>query len=135
MKSKTKFLWMYTIILFSVALILILFAGMTQQNYEKELATHETAKVGLQKSAAELSQTNLLLKQENAELKEENEALKESQAKFEEISKNNDLNIALIEALYQYESGNRRTAKNMLAEIDAETLTDQQLGIYNKIMK
>lgn len=135
MKSKTKFLWMYTIILFSVALVLIIFAGMTQQNYEKELATHETAKVGLQKSAAELSQVNLLLKEENANLKKENEQLTEAQANFEEISKSNDLNMALIEAFYQYESGNRRTAKNMLAEVDKETLTDQQLNIYNKIIK
>lgn len=135
MKSKTKFLWMYTIILFSVALILILFAGMTQQNYERELETHETVKVGLQKSAAELSQTNMKLQQENDTLKKENAALKESQATFEDVTKSNDLNIALVDALYQYEVGNRRTARNLLAEVDSATLTDQQLNIYNKIMK
>ncbi len=135
MKSKTKFLWLYTIILFSVALVLILFAGMTQQNYERELETHETANVGLQKSAAELSQTNMKLQQENDALKKENESLKESQATFEEVSKSNDLNIALVEALYQYEAGNRKTAKNLLAEVDSASLTDQQLNIYNKIMK
>ncbi len=126
---------MYTVILFSVALILILFAGLTTQNYERELESHETAKVGLQKSVTELSQVNTNLKQENDKLKKENEELKATNEELAVAAADNELNRTLIEALVQYDKGNRRAAKNMLAEIDSETLTEQQASIYNKIMK
>lgn len=135
MKSKNKFLWVYTVILFSVALILILFAGMTTQNYERELESHETAKVGLQKSVTELSQVNTNLKQENDELKKENDELKKQNEELAAAAAENEINKKLMEALVEFDKGNRRTAKNMLAELDAEKLTEQQTSVYNKIMK
>ena len=73
MKEKTKFIWFYTIILFSIALILILVAGLTQQNYAEELATHENVAVGMQRSVTELSETNMKLNQEIGSLKKENQ--------------------------------------------------------------
>lgn len=134
MKNNTKFLWLYTSILFSVALILILFAGLTQQNYEKELETHETAKAGMQKSVAELSQTNMELLQEKDALKKENEQLK---TELEEVSSDKQTQIyeALASALREYDLGNRKGARSMLADLDSSKLTQPQLYIYNRIMK
>lgn len=134
MKNNTKFLWLYTSILFSVALILILFAGLTQQNYEKELETHETAKVGMQKSVAELSQTNMQLLQEKEALKKENEQLK---ADLESASELNQTEAYenLASALREYDLGNRKKARNILKDLNPDELTQPQLYIYNKIMK
>ena len=41
----------------------------------------------------------------------------------------------LIDALKEYEKGNRKTARQMLAEIEKSQLSSQQLYIYQKIMK
>lgn len=135
MKSKTKFLWFYTVILFSVALMLILFAGMTQQDYEKELETHETAAVGMKKSVTELTQVNTNLQNEVSALETEVEALKASQEDYDSVSAKNALNETLITALYQFESDDAEGAKELLANIDSATLTPEQLAIYDKIME
>ena len=45
MKKNSKFLLIYIAILFSFALVLILFAGLTQNNYAKELADANTTKI------------------------------------------------------------------------------------------
>lgn len=125
MKSKTKFLWMYTIILFSVALILILVAGLTQQNYEEELASHQNAAVGMQRSVTELSETNMNLAQENEALKKENE----------ELSVSNELNGRLVQAVYYSNMGYDSKAESILADVDKELLGEEQKSIYEKIMK
>ena len=50
MKQNTKFLWIYIAILFSFALILILFAGLTQNNYRKEIEQQQTESAGVKQS-------------------------------------------------------------------------------------
>lgn len=134
MKSKTKFLWFYTVILFSVALMLILFAGMTQQDYEKEIETHETAAVGMKKSVTELTEVNAGLRSQVEELQADVEELKASQADYDAVSASNTLNDTLIKALYQFESKDKDGAEELLGEIDSATLTPEQLAIYDKIM-
>lgn len=134
-KNNTKTLWMYTTILFSVALVLILFAGLTQQNYEKELETHETAKMGMQKSVAELSQTNMLLQQEADRLKKENEALKADAELMHKMNEEIDTFNTLSSALRELNMGNRKEAEAMVKELKPEELTQAQLYIYNRIMK
>ena len=47
MKKNSKFLLIYVAILFSFALVLILFAGLTQNNYAKELAESQGIKQNL----------------------------------------------------------------------------------------
>ena len=132
MKEKTKFIWFYTIILFSIALILILVAGLTQQNYAEELATHENVAVGMQRSVTELSETNMKLNQEIGSLKKENQELKKAN---EELAVSNELNGRLVQAVYYYNMGYTSKAKTILAEVDKELLNDEQKTIYNKIMK
>ena len=125
MKSKTKFLWMYTIILFSVALILILVAGLTQQNYEEELATHQSAAVGMQRSVTELSETNMKLTRENETLKKQNQ----------DLTVSNEINGRLVQAVYYDNMGYESKAKSLLEGIDKEKLSEEQKKVYEKIMK
>lgn len=132
MKQNTKTLWIYTMILFSVALVLILMAGLTQQNYEEEIKLHETAAVGMQKSVSELSEKNMKLGEENKKL---TESLKQTESDKEKAEQSAGTYETLIDALKEYEKGNRKTARQMLAEIEKSQLSSQQLYIYQKIMK
>lgn len=132
MKQNTKTLWIYTMILFSVALVLILMAGLTQQNYEEEIKLHETAAVGMQKSVSELSEKNMKLSGENKKL---TESLKQTESDKEKAEQSAGTYETLIDALKEYEKGNRKNARQMLAEIEKSQLSSQQLYIYQKIMK
>lgn len=134
-KSKTKFIWLYTIILFSIALILILVAGLTQQNYEEELQSHTEAAVGMQRSVTELSNRNMALQQENEALKAENEALKATQTALEEDAKVAGINSTLVEAYHKYRNGYTSAAKELVKAIDSEALSDEQKTIYTQINK
>lgn len=132
MKQNTKTLWIYTMILFSVALVLILMAGLTQQNYEEEIKLHETAAVGMQKSVSELSEKNMKLGEENKKL---TESLKTAESEKETAEKNVKVYDTLVSALKEYEKGNRKTAREMISEIKKGELSKEQQYIYNKIMK
>ena len=136
MKKNTQFLWFYTIILFSFALILILFAGLTQQNYEEEIETHKTATVGMQKSVTELTRVNTELREENARLKADYEtALAEAEQVKGEKETLTAANEKLFAALKEYDKGNRKTARDLLSEVDSSLLDEGQKYIYDKIMK
>ena len=124
MKQNTKFLWMYIGILFSFALILIIFAGFSRN-------TDTEQKEGLKADIAALSQQNTNLRTETTNLKTqidallaENETLKASDAAFAEAE------TLLASACEAYDRGNRKEAREMLASLDPASLTQSQLYIY-----
>lgn len=132
MKSNTKYIWAYTIILFSFALVLILFAGMTQKDYAEEIDAHKTAAVGMQKSVSELSEANMKLNQENAQLKAKET---ENNELMHKMNENIDVFNTLSSALREYDSGRKQTARELIKDLDKKGLTEAQLYIYNKIMR
>ncbi|MBR2476658.1 MAG: hypothetical protein IKB50_00810 [Clostridia bacterium] len=131
MKSKSRFLWLYTILLFSVALLLILFAGMTQQEAE----THKTTSVGLQESVTKLTQDNENLKAENASLRAEADGVNALKISLEQTADHNGRNELLIKAMSMYCTNDINGARALLAEMDISLLTPEQLAVYNMIMK
>lgn len=132
MKSNTKFIWVYTIILFSFALVLILFAGMTQKDYAEEIDAHKTAAVGMQKSVSELSDANMKLRQENEQLKAKET---ENNELMHKMNENIDVFNTLSSALREYDMGRRKTARELIKDLDKNELTEAQRYIYNKIMR
>ena len=132
MKSNTKFLWFYTIVLFSFALVLVLIAGLTQQNYEEELKTHLTANVGMQQSVSELSRVNTSLQEKVNKYEAQ---IEEAEAKIEETTKELETLNTLVDALKEYEKGNKSSARKSLADINADELTPNQRYVYNKVMR
>ena len=132
MKSNTKFLWFYTIVLFSFALVLVLIAGLTQQNYEEELKTHLTANVGMQQSVSELSRVNTSLQEKVNKYEAQ---IEETEAKIEETTKELENLNTLVDALKEYEKGNKSSARKSLADINADELTPNQRYVYNKVMR
>jgi len=127
MKQNTKFLWMYIGILFSFALILIIFAGMSRN-------TDTEQKEGLKADIAALSAQNTTLRAETTNLKAqidaliaENETLKASDAAFAEAE------ILLASACEAYDRGDKKASKEILAAIDTANLTQSQLYIYDML--
>ena len=144
MQKNTKFLWMYIAILFSFALILIVFAGWSSNKDDEETR-------GLQNSVERVSMENTELRNKIASLEknvetvttERNDAISkrdvyktqndslvasdQAQAKIDEI---------LIYALDQYDAGNRTACRETLAQIDANTmvLTPTQQYLYDMMM-
>lgn len=133
MKKNTKVLIIYVAVLFSFALVLILFAGLTQNNYAKELAESQ----GIKDNLIELTKTNQALTDSVNLLKEELDENKEQMqilnAKIGELTMEKETTERLTEILKIYESGKKAEALEQKAKIHEESLTQTQLYIYNKI--
>jgi len=143
MKQNTKFLWIYTAILFSFALILILFAGLTQNNFQKELDEQATLSKGMEQSVSELTARNQQLSDEVKRLTGELEATK---AQLEETSRlrtevedrfriHEELDARLSKALWQRNDGNRSAARKTLDGVDRSTLTESQKYFYDRALR
>lgn len=135
MKENTKFLWMYVGILFSFALILILFAGLSQ-------STDSEQTKGLKSDITELSEINTQLKGEIAVLNSqiealtsEKEALTQENQNLKTQKQNHDTaSQALLNALDAYKKGNKTQGDEIMKTIDPESLTEAQLYIYNELV-
>ena len=132
MKQNTKFLWLYTAILFSFALILIIFAGLTQNNFQKEIAEND------KENKTMLEQIEVL-KTENAKLSEEIKAISEqlelSETEKAELTAYKENSEKIFEAYQLLNKGKHNSAVSMAKELDTEKLTPMQLYLYKIIIQ
>ena len=143
MKQNTKFLWIYVAILFSFALILIVFAGLTQNNYQKEIEQQATESAGVKQSLVTLTAKNQkindelkTLSSEVANLKTDNFKLNlEKEILVKSIGGNEEITKTLIDAYVILSIGDAETAKAKIAMLDKKQLGTAQLRIYNTIME
>ena len=135
MKETTKFWWMYVGILFSFALILIIFAGLSQNNDSEQtkglknditVLSQKNTELSVAKTALE-TQVNSLTEQ-NTALVAENETLKAA------ANSQKTVDDALIAASKAKEIGDRNKVKEILDPIDPLTLTEVQFYIYNSLV-
>lgn len=142
MKQNTKFLWIYIAILFSFALILILFAGLTQNNYQKEIKQQQSESVGIKQNLVTLTDENQKLKDsvkkiksENTELKAENDKLVyEKGLIVASLGDNTEISQKIFDAYIEFLSGNTENAKELIKTMEKSSLTNNQLTIYNTII-
>lgn len=142
MKQNTKFLWIYIAILFSFALILILFAGLTQNNYRKEIEQQQTESAGVKQSLVTLTDENQKMKDEIKSLKTETENLKTENEKLtsekgimlSSIGEDTETSQKLLDSYFIFSNGDKQTAVKNLEDIDKNSLTSAQLNIYNTII-
>ncbi len=134
MKQNTKFLWMYILILFSFALILIIFAGLshnTEDEQERGLREDITAlshkNTELASTISSLETQVSVLEAENVDIKTENEALK----KIEEAEDLND--SLLVQAIEAKGKKDTEAFKTAFEGIDPSQLTELQLVVYDEI--
>ncbi len=135
MKKNTKNLIIYIAILFSFAVVLILFAGLTQNNYAKELAESQGIKQNLVEITEQYQTLTDSMKVLNEELSASNAKIDELEAELETLTARDDVSTKIMEGYRLYEKGRKTEAKEKIAEIDKELLTQEQLYIYNKITK
>ncbi len=127
MKQNTKFLWMYVGILFSFALILIIFAGFSR-NSENEQT------MGLQADVATLSQKNTALQAENTKLFARiDELIASSDAQGIKIKELEDAEKVLSDAYSLYVSGKRKDARELTTALNYENLSATQKIVYDII--
>lgn len=126
MKKNTKNLIVYIVVLFAFALVLILFAGLTQNDKAKL----EAESKGIKNNLINLTETNQALTDSVNLL---NTELNESKTKIGELVLEKETTDKLVEILELYETGKVDEAKQKKASINADGLTKTQLYIYNKI--
>jgi len=134
MKENTKFLWMYVGILFSFALILIIFAGLSQNTDSEQTQ-------GLKEDITELSQKNTELHNLNDELQKKIVALLEENTQIksdadiakQNITKRDADDQVLMDAYSAQRKGQKNKARELLSSLDYKSLTQAQQYIYNKL--
>lgn len=128
-KNNNKSLFLYTGLIFVVAVLLILLSFFGQMNLQKnQPKTEETEEVtqantGITERAAVLSEENKNLLEENTQLKQENEEL------LEKIVQND----ILLAANGYYSLGANDKALERLLAVDYDRLTTDQQMIYNAV--
>ncbi len=141
MKENTKFLWMYVGILFSFALILIVFAGFSQSNDSEEtkgmqndITALSQKNTELQNRIKELETHNLSLQTQIDNLLVEKQSLEAQNASLESISEARRLSEEiLMDAIEMYDNGRKKSAKEEITKLNPEHLTEAQLYLYNII--
>ena len=127
MKQHTKFLWMYIGILFSFALILIIFAGLSRNSDIEQ-------KEGLQVNIAKLSEEKLDLTNKVNSMQVTIDSLNQQIA---QLTAQNDAfqsnENALIQAKEEAKNGNWSVCNEILDKIDKNTLTESQLVMYETL--
>lgn len=142
MKQNTKFIWIYGAILFSFALILIVFAGLTQKEsaHEEEKLSQSLSSLGRENSDLVTQRDNLqitvndLQAQLNTAVQEkENEAAEKNSAL---LAYGGDIEVTkvLIKAYSEKASGSAAQAKETVSALDAGNMTDAQRYVYNTII-
>lgn len=142
MKQNTKFLWIYIAILFSFALILIVFAGLTQNNYQKEIEQQATESAGVKQSLVTLTDENQKINDKLKTLTSETEGLKTENFRLnsqkdilvKSVGGDEAVTQTLLDAYVIFALGDKEAAAGKLTAIDKAQLNQTQLNIYNTII-
>lgn len=128
-KKNNKSLFLYTGLIFAVAVLLIILSFFGQQNLQKnqpkieETQSQQAESAGITERAAVLSEENKNLLEANSTLKKQNKELEE------EIKQNN----SLLAANGYASMGNKEKALEMLNLVDYEILSTDQQIIFEEI--
>lgn len=140
MKIKSKFIWLYSILLFSAALLLILISTLSQSRLtpsnaltqqDEQQAFNQT----IQRSVTDLIKENETLR---AEVNSSNEKIKQLENESSAISidakqkeQANRANEFLIEAELLFNTGKYADSRDALQNVNAALLSDQGKVLYD----
>lgn len=134
--KNNKSLFLYTALIFIVAIILIILAFFGQENVKSNqpvLATIEPSKqltMSISERASLLSDENAALLKENQEYKEKNEALLKEIDIYKE---KNDINEQLLLAYSLILKEDKQGAADILLKLDVQKLDENQKALYDRI--
>lgn len=146
-KKENKSLFLYTALIFIVALLLIILSFFGDSHLRSQqpqaslepAATQQTSGSGLTERAAKLSEDNRLLLEQNKALEASQAAMETENAQLKldaEMAQNqsamSDKLFDIYGMLYNRKFSDARTA---LSEIDPATLTETQREFYDILVK
>lgn len=135
--KSSRSLFIYTALIFVVAILMIIIAFFGQSNLQKSqpIPSDAAATSGLTERAEQLSEDNRILLEQNNKLKEENRALREENesvsARFDSYSReinNNNLLLEIYNCLY---NSKKTRARELLETVNIEELTETQKTFYD----
>ena len=143
-KNDNKSLFLYTALIFLVALMLIIIAFFGQSHIKRsqpeiDEAAVETANPdsGLTERASVLSEENRLLLEENNEIKNQlslqTEEINRLNLEVQNLNKHKEANDILMSANGYLSVENYNEALAALGRLDAESLTSDQKILYDSI--
>ena len=135
-KDENNSLFLYTALIFVVALVIILVAFFGQSNFKKGQISHQTAGSIAEKSAS-LSEENLLLREDNLDLSEKLEEEQSANAQLETENSSlkdamNNYDILLSANGYRL-AENYEKAAEMLSKINLNSLSGDAKILYDEI--
>ena len=134
MDKKGKSFFVYTIVLFSITFILILFSSFTGIRYKDAQDEKNKLFHGAQKSVVALTEENAVLEKEKAELlsklNEKNAGEEEEKAKNDEYIKNTDM---LMEVQNLYTGERYDDAALLIMDINREVLSETGKKLYDRL--
>lgn len=136
-KKSKKFLWVYTIVLFSVALILVAISSIRHQEaneHAKDVEEKYNQQIvltsGVQADLEKLQQEHEVLVQQLDEVKESEQQL---QQQVDSLTKQNNSRSALISAQHAYEQKSYDESRQYLQQVDATQLNEQEQQIFTDL--
>ena len=146
MKDKSRFLWIYCIILFTSALILILVSAVTQQKlsrdmetYREKLSHQEGLFQGAQKSLVTLNKENQILHEKIKELEEKinklQEEIKQNNEDIAKLQEQSDMIKISVDNLLKAEEFFKKKqyieSASHLVKVNYELLSEDTKKIYD----
>ena len=133
-KNDNKSMFLYTALIFIVAVLLIIFSFLGQTNMQKnqpQVSESPDKEMSISEKASILSvENNSNLKKENQELSEENIQLKSDNESLVQKQSQNDL---LLSANGYFTLGNNSMALETLDKVNYNDLSSDQKIIYDNI--
>lgn len=137
MNKKSKSFWMYTIILFTVALVLILFSlflSDNKGNYESRLQGLQNENLTLKNEKKQLETKNAELEAINNGYQEKERSFAEEKAKLETAA---ETYANAVESIYIADGfcdqGRYRDAKEEIEKVDASILKEKIKNRYDRV--
>lgn len=141
-KNNDKSLFLYTALIFFVAIILIIIAFFGQTNVERsqplpQATATQSPVTGLTEKASLLSEENARLIQESLSLKEEitsrDEEIAALNAQIEAMNIQNENDNLIFHAFNAFLSGNDDDYTVIMNNINYDSLTPEQKTIYDEL--
>lgn len=136
--NGNRSLFLYTGLIFFVAIIMIIIAFCGQSNMEKNQPIKESVS-SIEEKTARLSEDNRILLEQSQSLQDTNKILTEQIANMQnQIDRlnteraNDDLLLDIYINLYE---GKKNKAVELLDTVQTETLTEKQTTFYNVLVR
>ena len=132
-KNDNKSMFLYTALIFIVAVLLIIFSFLGQTNMQKnqpQVSESPDKEMSISEKASILSEENTVLLENNSNLKKENQQLKSDNESLVQKQSQNDL---LLSANGYFTLGNNSMALETLDKVNYNDLSSDQKIIYDNI--